>query len=134
MVGPQAPVLVSYIVQTATVAPAGGLPAEATVPSILPQATGGVAVMVTGIGAAVGHGVSVLTVTGPRQTPGRETCDESVVTRTVTVLPGATDDVIARTFGRSIRAVQRHLHEIMRMVGAQTRFQAGTEAVRRGWV
>lgn len=47
---------------------------------------------------------------------------------------GATDEVIARTFGWSIRTVQRHLHEIMRSVGAQTRFQAGMEAVRRGWV
>jgi DNA-binding CsgD family transcriptional regulator/DNA-binding MarR family transcriptional regulator len=47
---------------------------------------------------------------------------------------GATDEVIARTFGWSIRTVQRHLHEIMRRVGAQTRFQAGMEAVRRGWV
>jgi DNA-binding CsgD family transcriptional regulator/DNA-binding MarR family transcriptional regulator len=47
---------------------------------------------------------------------------------------GATDEVIARTFGWSIRTVQRHLHEIMRGVGAQTRFQAGMEAVRRGWV
>jgi DNA-binding CsgD family transcriptional regulator/DNA-binding MarR family transcriptional regulator len=47
---------------------------------------------------------------------------------------GATDEVIARTFGWSIRTVQRHLHEIMRRVGAQTRFQAGMEAVRRGWL
>jgi DNA-binding CsgD family transcriptional regulator len=47
---------------------------------------------------------------------------------------GATDEVIARTFGWSIRTVQRHLHEIMRHVGAQTRFQVGMEAVRRGWV
>jgi DNA-binding CsgD family transcriptional regulator/DNA-binding MarR family transcriptional regulator len=47
---------------------------------------------------------------------------------------GATDEVIARTFGWSIRTVQRHLHDIMRLVGAQTRFQAGMEAVRRGWV
>jgi DNA-binding CsgD family transcriptional regulator/DNA-binding MarR family transcriptional regulator len=47
---------------------------------------------------------------------------------------GATDEVIARTFGWSIRTVQRHLHDIMRQVGAQTRFQTGMEAVRRGWV
>jgi DNA-binding CsgD family transcriptional regulator/DNA-binding MarR family transcriptional regulator len=47
---------------------------------------------------------------------------------------GATDAVIARTFGWSIRTVQRHLHEMMDQVGARTRFQVGMEAVRRGWL
>jgi DNA-binding CsgD family transcriptional regulator/DNA-binding MarR family transcriptional regulator len=47
---------------------------------------------------------------------------------------GATDAVIARTFGWSIRTVQRHLHELMERVGARTRFQVGMEAVRRGWL
>jgi DNA-binding CsgD family transcriptional regulator/DNA-binding MarR family transcriptional regulator len=47
---------------------------------------------------------------------------------------GATDAVIARTFGWSIRTVQRHLHELMEQVGARTRFQVGMEAVRRGWL
>jgi DNA-binding NarL/FixJ family response regulator len=47
---------------------------------------------------------------------------------------GATDAVIARTFGWSIRTVQRHLHEMMDQIGARTRFQLGMEAVRRGWL
>lgn len=47
---------------------------------------------------------------------------------------GATDEVIARTFGWSIRTVQRHVHDLMRAVGARTRFQVGMEAVRRGWL
>jgi DNA-binding MarR family transcriptional regulator/DNA-binding CsgD family transcriptional regulator len=47
---------------------------------------------------------------------------------------GATDAVIARTFGWSIRTVQRHIHEFMQLVGARTRFQIGMEAVRRGWL
>lgn len=47
---------------------------------------------------------------------------------------GATDAVIARTFGWSIRTVQRHIHELMQLVGARTRFQVGMEAVRRGWL
>jgi predicted transcriptional regulator len=47
---------------------------------------------------------------------------------------GATDEVIARTFGWSIRTVQRHVHELMQQVGARTRFQIGMEAVRRGWL
>lgn len=47
---------------------------------------------------------------------------------------GATDAIIARTFGWSIRTVQRHVHRLMDQVGAQTRFQVGMEAVRRGWL
>lgn len=47
---------------------------------------------------------------------------------------GATDSVIARTFGWSIRTVQRHIHELMQQVGARTRFQIGMEAVRRNWL
>jgi len=47
---------------------------------------------------------------------------------------GATDAVIARTFGWSVRTVQRHLHDLMDRLGARTRFQAGMEAVRRGWL
>ncbi|GAA1391168.1 helix-turn-helix domain-containing protein [Catellatospora chokoriensis] len=47
---------------------------------------------------------------------------------------GATDESIARTLGWSVRTVHRHVHRIMAMVGAETRFQAGMEAVRRGWL
>lgn len=47
---------------------------------------------------------------------------------------GATDETIARTLGWSVRTVHRHVHAIMAAVGAETRFQIGMEAVRRGWV
>jgi|SRR5579875_82773 len=47
---------------------------------------------------------------------------------------GATDAVIARTFGWSMRTVQRHIHDLMQQVGARTRFQVGMETVRRGWL
>ena len=47
---------------------------------------------------------------------------------------GTTDETIARTFGWSVRTVRRHIHRIMTMTGAETRFQAGMEASRRGWV
>ncbi|SIR09345.1 helix-turn-helix transcriptional regulator [Micromonospora avicenniae] len=47
---------------------------------------------------------------------------------------GATDERIARTLGWSVRTVHRHVHRLMTMVGAETRFQAGMEAVRRGWI
>ncbi|MFG1606731.1 helix-turn-helix domain-containing protein [Actinoplanes sp. NPDC049265] len=47
---------------------------------------------------------------------------------------GATDAVIARTLGWSVRTVQRHAHELAERLGARTRFQMGMEAVRRGWL
>jgi DNA-binding CsgD family transcriptional regulator len=47
---------------------------------------------------------------------------------------GATDETIARTLGWSVRTVHRHVHRLMTDVGAETRFQAGMEAVRRNWV
>jgi DNA-binding CsgD family transcriptional regulator len=47
---------------------------------------------------------------------------------------GATDVAIARTFGWSVRTVRRHIHRIMTLTGTETRFQAGMEASRRGWV
>jgi DNA-binding NarL/FixJ family response regulator len=47
---------------------------------------------------------------------------------------GTTDETIARAFGWSVRTVRRHIHRIMTMTGAETRFQAGMEASRRGWL
>jgi DNA-binding CsgD family transcriptional regulator len=47
---------------------------------------------------------------------------------------GATDAVIARTFGWSMRTVQRHIHDLMQEVGARTRFQVGMQAARRDWL
>ncbi len=47
---------------------------------------------------------------------------------------GTTDETIARTFGWSVRTVRRHVQRIMKLTGAGTRFQAGMEAGRRGWV
>ena len=47
---------------------------------------------------------------------------------------GATDAAIARTFGWSIRTVQRHVQQLMGQVGARTRFQIGMEAAHRGWI
>lgn len=47
---------------------------------------------------------------------------------------GAKDEQIARTLGISLRTVRRRVAEIMAELGAESRFQAGVEAVRRGWV
>jgi hypothetical protein len=47
---------------------------------------------------------------------------------------GAKDEQIARTLGVSLRTVRRRVAEIMEDLGAESRFQAGAEAVRRGWL
>ncbi len=47
---------------------------------------------------------------------------------------GAKDEQIARALGISLRTVRRRVAEIMAELGADSRFQAGVEAVRRGWV
>jgi DNA-binding CsgD family transcriptional regulator len=47
---------------------------------------------------------------------------------------GARDEQIARTMGLSLRTVRRRISELMIELGADTRFQAGAEAARRGWL
>jgi hypothetical protein len=47
---------------------------------------------------------------------------------------GAKDEQIARTMGISLRTVRRRVSELMIELGADTRFQAGAEAARRGWL
>ncbi len=47
---------------------------------------------------------------------------------------GAKDEQIARALGLSLRTVRRRVAEIMEELGVDSRFQAGVEAVRRGWV
>ena len=47
---------------------------------------------------------------------------------------GAKDEQIARTLGLSLRTVRRRVAELLIELGVDTRFQAGVEAVRRGWL
>jgi DNA-binding CsgD family transcriptional regulator len=47
---------------------------------------------------------------------------------------GAKDEQIARAFGLSLRTVRRRIADILIELGVDTRFQAGAEAVRRGWL
>jgi DNA-binding CsgD family transcriptional regulator len=47
---------------------------------------------------------------------------------------GAKDEQIARTLGLSLRTVRRRVADLMIELGADTRFQAGAEATRRGWL
>ncbi|WP_395690589.1 helix-turn-helix domain-containing protein [Nocardioides sp.] len=47
---------------------------------------------------------------------------------------GAHDEQIARRLGISLRTVRRRVADLMSELGADTRFQAGVEAARRGWL
>ncbi|MCW2797555.1 DNA-binding response regulator [Nocardioides sp.] len=47
---------------------------------------------------------------------------------------GAQDEQIARRLGVSLRTVRRRVADTLSELGADTRFQAGVEAVRRGWL
>jgi DNA-binding CsgD family transcriptional regulator len=50
------------------------------------------------------------------------------------LMAGATDEVIARKLGIGLRTVRRRIASLMTELGVDTRFQAGVEAVRRGWL
>ncbi len=47
---------------------------------------------------------------------------------------GAKDEQIARTLGISLRTVRRRISDLLIELGVDSRFQAGVEAVRRGWL
>lgn len=47
---------------------------------------------------------------------------------------GAGDDAIARRLGVSRRTIVRHIGRLLEHLGATTRFQAGAQAARRGWL
>lgn len=47
---------------------------------------------------------------------------------------GAQDEQIARRLGMSLRTVRRRVADLMAELGAESRFQAGVEAARRGWL
>ncbi len=47
---------------------------------------------------------------------------------------GVKDEQIARNLDMSLRTVRRRVAALMTELGVDTRFQAGVEAVRRGWL
>ncbi|MFD3404901.1 hypothetical protein ACFWUU_29710 [Kribbella sp. NPDC058693] len=47
---------------------------------------------------------------------------------------GATDEVAASRLGLSARTYSRRVGELLTLLGVRNRFQAGAEAVRRGWL
>jgi sugar-specific transcriptional regulator TrmB len=62
--------------------------------------------------------------------------DGPVTDRALAVLlaSGAKDDVIARHLGTSTRTLSRRVAELMDHLHVRTRFQAGVQAVRLGWI
>jgi DNA-binding NarL/FixJ family response regulator len=57
--------------------------------------------------------------------------DQSVLTL---LAAGATDTAIAHQLGISLRTAQRRISDIMTALGTETRFQAGIQAAKRGWL
>jgi DNA-binding CsgD family transcriptional regulator len=47
---------------------------------------------------------------------------------------GVKDDAIGRQLGLSVRTMRRRVRRLLDVLGAQTRFQAGMQATRRGWI
>ncbi|MGC5165592.1 helix-turn-helix domain-containing protein [Luteimicrobium sp. DT211] len=47
---------------------------------------------------------------------------------------GLKDEAVGRQLGLSERTVRRHIAELVTRLGATSRFQAGAQAVRRGWL
>ncbi|MGH3118350.1 MAG: response regulator transcription factor [Gaiellales bacterium] len=58
--------------------------------------------------------------------------DEQKLLMLLTV--GLKDQVIARQLGIAGRTVERHVAKLMRRLNAKSRFQAGVEAARSGWI
>jgi DNA-binding NarL/FixJ family response regulator len=47
---------------------------------------------------------------------------------------GLTDEAAAKRLGISARTVRRIMADLMDRLGAESRFEAGVEAARRGWL
>jgi DNA-binding CsgD family transcriptional regulator len=70
----------------------------------------------------------------PSEVPGYGAAAGDEVKRAIMrqLCAGAKDDFIARRLSMSVRTCRRHIAEIMEMLGADSRFQAGALAVRHG--
>jgi DNA-binding CsgD family transcriptional regulator len=63
--------------------------------------------------------------------PAASELDRSVL---MLMSSGVKDEAAARQLGISDRTYRRHVADILLRLGASSRFQAGVEAVRRGWL
>ncbi|MEP6648431.1 MAG: helix-turn-helix transcriptional regulator [Lapillicoccus sp.] len=87
---------------------------------------------------AVSAGIKVFERFWQLSTPIGDDAEGELDARDATVLrlmaAGVTDAAIARQTGFSQRTVERRVRHVMERLGAQTRFQAGVQAVHRGWL
>ena len=102
------------------------------------EATGAQGLYGTSAGA-VGAGRALFDRFWQLATPVMETDEpQGLDERDATVLrlmaAGVADASIARQTGISQRTVERRVRYVMERLGAQTRFQAGVQASRRGWI
>ena len=65
---------------------------------------------------------------------GAEGDDEERELLLALLTAGLTDEVIARQLKISIRTVRRRVRHLMDHLGVVTRFQAGLQAAKRGWL
>lgn len=78
------------------------------------------------------QGVPVGMPTAPTEPgPGLSPVQRRVVTL---LIAGWKDEAISRHMGTSTRTVRRHIQEVLDVLGADSRLQAGAELVRRGWI
>ncbi len=60
--------------------------------------------------------------------------DESQRALLTLLISGFKDDAVARQLGISTRTMRRRIRELLDELSAENRFQAGVQAVRRGWI
>jgi DNA-binding CsgD family transcriptional regulator len=87
--------------------------------------------VVLGLAALVDSYWAVAT---PTTEQGRDGLDQRQVFILTMLAAGATDAIIAEQSGLSQRTVERAVRALMARLGASTRFQAGIQAARRGWL
>ena len=89
------------------------------------------------VAAAYGLFAQIWTTATPaRSVPERDDAGLDPQLRELTRLlaTGSTDEMVARKLGVSLRTVKRKSAELMEMLNARSRFEAGVLAAQRGWV
>lgn len=66
--------------------------------------------------------------------PGEEAISDEDRQLLALLAAGVKDDAIGRALGLSVRTMRRRVRRLLESLGAQTRFQAGMQATRRGWI
>src|SRR4051794_13187386 len=101
--------------------------------AVLPFAGGAVAVGASSLlDSLVELADAVWDAAAPLDGDGPPDAEDSAILALVAI--GLKDQAIAQRLGMSPRTLRRRIGRMMRALGADTRFQAGLEAARRGWL